>query len=150
MNWRRPYLLIMSLVPLIAGYIIMAASPSDSVRQIWQSAPLFWGILFLGFWFWMARQFRKNYSEGIGLAIGTGPILLFLLIYVYQFQFTAPGSRNAFLGALGSAYPQLTISPASRMLGVFLNQLCSNMVISAAYLLIFLAFYFGFYSVRRD
>lgn len=109
---KKPVLLLLTLVPVLAGYLINLSAMIPVLGQlVYALLPL----PTLVFWFWLGRQYaRTDWTALQALLFGSASGWICLALYVWQFWFCSDQTRNLTLAALSQMY---TVAAPGWLLG---------------------------------
>ena len=99
---RKSQLVLLTLVPIIAGWLINALLLVPVVGML-----MFYVFPFcvLLFWFWLGKQYaRSGWNLVVSVIISSASGLISLALYIWQFLFETDETRNFFLAGLSQMY----------------------------------------------
>lgn len=99
---KKSILVLLTLVPVLAGYLINTALLVPVVGML-----LFYILPFavLIFWFWLGSQYSKtNWGAIPSILIGSATGIVSLALYLWQFVFQDSETRNLTLAGLSQMY----------------------------------------------
>ncbi|MFO8060891.1 MAG: hypothetical protein R6U70_09610 [Bacillota bacterium] len=93
---------LMILPPLLAHLVVNVGVPV--ARDVWLVSPFSWGLLFLGYWFWVGSLFGRGENPLASFLWGSSLTVLCAAIYVQQFFWTDPANMSRALSLLAQLY----------------------------------------------
>lgn len=118
---KKVILVLLTLVPVLAGYIINTALLVPVVGMLlFYILPL--AVLF--FWFWLGSQYSKtNWSIIPSILIGSATGIVSLALYLWQFVVQDSETRNLAIAGLSQMYSTATpIYLTARLAALFETQ----------------------------